>query len=352
MPISDVSALTRRYERLDQKPDPLVALDQMIPWESFRPDLRSALAQAGARATPEARKSAAGRKPWDEVLMFKVLVLQALYNLSDDHVEYLILDRLSFMRFLGLGLEDKVPDAKTVWLYREALTKTGVIEALFATFDGYLKHHGYLAIGGQIIDATIVPVPINRNTRDENAVIKAGGVAEDWQTQPAKLRQKDLDARWTKKHGRSYYGYKNHINVDRRYKLVRHYTVTDAARADSQELDALLDPANTARDVWADSAYRSAETEDKLAEQHFRSRIHRRARRNRPLSEREEKGNTARSRIRARVEHVFGHRVTSMGGKLVRTIGIVRAKVKIGLQNLTYNMQRFVCLERSANASL
>jgi IS5 family transposase len=205
--------------------------------------------------------------------------------------------------------------------------------------------------GGQIIDATIVPVPINRNTRDENAVIKAGGVPEDWQTQPAKLRQKDLDARWTKKHGRSYYGYKNHINVDRRYKLVRHYTVTDAARADSQELDALLDPANTARDVWGDSAYRSAETEDKLASRHFRSRIHRRAQRNRPLPVREQKGNTARSRIRARVEHVFGHRVTAMGGKLVRTIGMVRAKVKIGMQTLTYNMQRFVCLQRSANAS-
>ena len=350
MPHSDLSALTCRYESLDKKPDPLAALNQMIPWESFRPRLRSALVAAGSRATAETRKSAAGRKPWDEVLMFKVLVLQALHNLSDDHVEYLILDRLSFMRFLGLGLADKVPDAKTVWLYREALTKTGVIEALFDDFDVYLKQHGYLAMGGQIVDATLVPVPRNHNTQEENEVIKAGRVPEEWTTHPAKLRQKDLDARWTKKHGQSHYGYKNHINVDRRHKLVRRYTVTDAARHDSQELDTVLDPANTARDLWADSAYRSAETEEKLAQQHYRSRVHRRPWRNRPLSEREKKGNTTRSRVRARVEHVFGYMVTSMGGKLVRTIGMLRAKVKIGMRNLTYNMRRFICLERLAEA--
>ena len=104
-------------------------------------------------------KSAVGRKPWDKVLMFKVLVLQTLYNFADDSVEYLIRDRLSFMRFLGLGLQVRVPDAKTVWLYREALAKTGLTEALFADFDTHLKENGYLAMGGQIIDATIVPVP-------------------------------------------------------------------------------------------------------------------------------------------------------------------------------------------------
>ena len=345
-------AANRRYESLDRKSDPLVALNRLIPREGFRPRLRSALEAAGARATAEARKSAAGRKPWDEVLMFKVLVLQALYNLSDDHVEYLILDRLTFMRFLGLGLEDRVPDAKTVWLYREALTKTGVIAALFDDFDGYLKQHGYLAMGGQILDATLAPVPRNHNTRGENEVVKAGGVPEAWKNHPAKRRQEDPDARWAKKHGRSYYGYKNHIGVDRRHKLVRRYTVTDAARGDGQELDAVLDQANTARDVWGDSAYRSAAIEEKLAGCHFRSRVHRRPWRNRKLTEREQRGNTTRSRVRARVEHVFGHMVTSMGGKLVRVIGAVRARVKIGLRNPTYNMQRLVCLERMTEASL
>ena len=113
----------------------------------------------------------------------------------------------------------------------------------------------------------------------------------------------------------------------------------------------MLDDTNTCRDVWADSAYRSAETEEKLTEKHFRSRVHRRAKRNHGLSEREHKSNQTRSKVRARVEHVFGHQVTAMGGKLVRTIGIVRAKVKIGMQNLTYNMQRFTGLERMRGAT-
>ena len=350
MPHSDFPALTRRYERLDQKPDPLVALNQLIPWETFQPRLRAALEAAGARTRPEARKSAAGRPPWDEALMFKVPVLQALYNLADDHVEYLILARLSFMRFLGLGMEDKVPDAKTVWLYREALAETGAMEALFDAFDTYLHQNGYRAMGGQVIDATLVPAPVNHNTKEENDVIKAGGVPEEWKKNPARLRQKDLDARWTKKNERSHHGYKNHINVDRRHKLIRRYTITDAAPHDSQEFDTVLDPDNTARDIWADSAYRSAKIEARLAEQHYRSRIHRRPWRNRPLTERENKGNTTRSRVRARVGHVFGHTVTSMGGKLVRTIGVVRARMKIGMQNLAYNMQRFVCLGRRAEA--
>lgn len=337
--------LSRRYDSLDAKRDPLVALNKLIPWGSFRPALRAALEAAGQRARAETRKSRAGRKPMDEIVMFKVLILQALYGLSDDAVEYQVRDRLSFMRFLGLGLEDRVPDAKTIWLYREALNKDGTARTLFETFEAYLRKQGYLAMSGQIIDATIVPVPKNRNTVEENEAIKKGEVPEGWAEKPAMRRQKDLDARWTKKHGQSHYGYKNHVNVDRRHKLVRRYTVSDAARHDSQELEAVLDPDNTAADVWADSAYRSAEIEARLKQTHLRSRIHRKAVRGRALTEREKQGNRTRSKVRSRVEHVFGAFVNDMGGKLVRTIGIARAKTKIGLQTLGYNMRRFACLE-------
>ena len=137
--------LSDRYASLDAKRDPLVEIDAVVPWEEFRPTLERVW-----RKPDEARKSRAGRKPMDAVLMFKTLVLSALYNLSDDQIEYQVRDRLSFMRFLGLGLEDRVPDAKTVWLYREGLAQAGLVEELFRQFDGYLSRQGYIARGGQI----------------------------------------------------------------------------------------------------------------------------------------------------------------------------------------------------------
>ena len=193
----------------------------------------------------------------------------------------------------------------------------------------------------QMIDASIVPVPRQRNRRDGNAAIKAGETPEGCDEQPAKRRRKDADARWTKKHGKSHYGYKNNVNVDRRHKLIRRYTVTDATVHDSQTLD----ETNTASDIWVDSAYRSAETEAKLADRGLRSRIHRKAHRNRALSKREQQGNTTRSKTRARVEHVFGAQMNDMGGTLVRSIGIARAKARIGLKNLAYNMRRALHLD-------
>ena len=207
-----------------------------------------------------------------------MLVLQALYNLSDDAMEYQLRDRLSYMRFIGLGLEDAVPDAKTLWLYREALAKAGAVEGLFTQFDSHLKAKGYLAMGGQIIDATIVLAPRQRNSRDDNALIKSGKTPADWEAHPAKNRQKDKDARWTKKHGRTHFGYKNHISIDQ-----RRYAVSSASVHDSQKLHDLLDPDNTASSVWADSAYRSNESEAKLAERGMTSHIHQRGSRGKPL---------------------------------------------------------------------
>ena len=161
--------VAKRYAGLDAKKDPLVGIDTLVPWESFRERLEGAWRRPAA-----ARKSAAGRKPWDAIVMFKAIVLCELYNLSDEQVEYQLRDRLSFVRFLGLGLEDAVPDAKTVWLYREQLAQAGIIERVFDDFDGHLRSQGYLAMGGQIVDASIVPVPKQRNSRDENEKVKAG----------------------------------------------------------------------------------------------------------------------------------------------------------------------------------
>ena len=283
--------------------------------------------------------------------MFKILVLQQLHNLSDDRIEYQIRDRLSFMRFLGLQLEDKVPDAKTVWLFRERLKAMNLVETLFARFHEQLAQRGYVARAGQMIDATFVEAPKQRNTREENVLIKEGAVPIEWgkAENKHKLAQKDTDARWTKKNDEKHYGFKNHINADQTHKLIQNYTVTDAAVHDSQAIDGLLDIDADAngdkRAVYADSAYRSAEREAELAQQNIPSQICGKGSRGHPLSEKQKAGNHEKSKVRSRVEHVFGAQA-QMGGHWVRTIGLLRAKVKIGMMNLVYNMMRLVQLTR------
>ena len=157
-----------------------------------------------------------------------------------------------------------------------------------------------------------------------------------------------MDARWTKKHGKSHFGYKNHINVDRRHKLIREYEASSASVHDSQKLDELIDADNTASGFWGDSAYRSADTENKLEDKGYCS--HHKGKRNKPLAAQQIKANKIRSKVRVRVEHVFGFHERSMGGKLIRTVGMVRAKTKIGMMNLVYNMSRFIQLETGAAA--
>ena len=326
--------LRERQKKLLATRDFLDRVNRLVAWESFRPVLDKAL----KRSTGDK----GGRPPFDTVLMFKVLVLQALYNLSDEQTEYQILDRQSFMMFVGLELCDDVPDARTIWLFRETLRQAGAVERLFARFDAMLDAQGFAASGGQIIDATFVEAPRQRNSRDDNAAIKDGAIPADWSGK--KKAHKDTDARWTKKNGVAFYGYKNHANVDRKHKLIRKYRVTDASVHDSQKLDDVLDPHNDSNDVWADSAYRSEEQEQRLKEKGYKSHIHERSYRGKPLTPEQETANTERSRVRVRVEHVFGHIETTMNGCYVRTVGKLRADAKIGLENIAYNISRFTFL--------
>ena len=179
--------LEQRHEKLEQKQDLLVRLNEMIPWEEFRLLLE--------QMHEKVCKSKAGRKPTDGVILFKMLILQQLYNISDESLEYQVNDRLSFMRFLKLGIEDQVPDATTVWLFRQQLTDKGLIKPLFERFDEYLRGQGYQAEVGQIVDATLIPVPKQRNRTAENDQIKQGEIPSEWQDNPHRLAQKDTDAR-------------------------------------------------------------------------------------------------------------------------------------------------------------
>ncbi len=333
----------RPLELLSKKGDRLEAIDKLVEWESFRADI-----EAIVMTPDDTKKSNAGRKPIDAIVLFRMLVLQTLYNLSDEETEFQINDRMTFMRFIGKGLEGRIPDATTLWLFREKLASAGLIEKLFERFDQHLEAKGYIARGGQMIDATIVSVPTQRNGRDENEAIKAGKTPEGWEDEPAKNSQKDKDARWTKMHGKSFYGDKNHVNADAKHKLIRRYAVTDASVHDSGKLDDVLTKTNTSSCVFADSAYRSAATEEKLKQQGLNSRIHTRGVRGRPLSKRQQDANRKKNKVRARIEHIFGAQENAPGGRIVRSIGFVRAAAKIGLQNLVYNMRRMVSLERMA----
>lgn len=321
--------LDKRMSKIDSNGDPLVKINQAVDWEIFRPVLEE------TRNKP--RKSAAGPKGYDVILLFKILVLQSLYNLSDDATEYQILDRHSFSRFLGLHLGDKVPDATTIWRFREDLAHADVLKFLFDQFEVHLQECGYTALKGQIVDASIVKVPVQRNSRDENNQIKRGETPTTWSD--SKRRQKDTDARWTKKNGKSFFGYKNHIVIDAKHKLIRGWQVTDASVHDSNVFEDLLTD-NTSRDVWADSAYYSKKRLKSLKGEGYREHICRKGNRHKKLTERERQSNRTKSRVRSRVEHVFGLQAQKAGNLLLRTVGLTRATTKIGLRNLAYNMDR------------
>ncbi|KAI9129811.1 IS5 family transposase [Acaryochloris sp. CCMEE 5410] len=326
--------IKHRREQLEARKDNLSEINRLVDWDIFHNCLE--------QLPQPKRKSKAGRKPIDRLLLLKLLILQQLYNLSDEELEYQTHDRLSFRRFLGLSADDEVPDSTTLWLFRQSLSDADLIETLFETFNEYLAGCGYTAKGGQIMDATLVPVPIQRNTREENKQIKQGDIPPEWKDKPHKQSHKDTDARWTKKNGKSHFGYKNHINIDAEYGFIRQHQVTDASVHDSQPFCDLLDGENDADEIWADSAYRSEALEAGLEAIGYVSQIHERGYRHHPLTEEQKQTNRGKSKVRAKVEHVFGAWVMNLGGKQVRCIGIKRVRAQLGLKDLAYNVRRYV----------
>ena len=301
---------TDRLHELSAHGDPLEKLSATVDFELFRQDLTAALG--------ERDPSKGGHPGFDPVLKFRMLVLQTMHGLSLDQTEYLLRDRLSWMRFCGLGPGDKVPDANTLWDFREALIKANAFDALFERLNQAITDAGYLSpfgvcmqtptgqrMSGQIMDATLVAAPRQRNTADEKARIKEGKTANEiWPEKPARARQKDTDAplswfaskplpgnEWTVKFTKAKpaedgskpvdiaiptFGYKSHISIDRRHGIIRRSIVSDAAAHDGARLrEGLIDPANTASAVWADTAYRSQANEDHLERHGKVSQIHR-----------------------------------------------------------------------------
>lgn len=343
-----------RLAELSRQGDPLEKLATTVDFEIFRPTLAKAL----KRQDP----SKGGRPPFDAVLKFRMLVLQALHGLSLEQTEYLVRDRLSWMRFCGLGPGDAVPDANTLWDFREALIVARSLDRLFARLDRAIGEAGYLPMSGQIVDATLVAAPRQRNTDAEKAAIKAGNTAREiWPDQPAKAAQKDVNARWTVKFAKARpaadgsprvdiaiptYGYKAHISIDRRHGVIRRQKVTDAAAHDGTRLrEGLIDPNNTASDVWADTAYRSAANEAFLRGIGKVSRIHVKKPRGKAMPSRTARANARKSAVRARVEHPFAMLKGPMR-LMIRTIGQARAEAAVTFATMAYNMKRWCWLDR------
>ena len=323
--------------KLSKLGDQLEKLDHVIEWRLFEEILN--------RVFVKEKKGAGGRPPYNYLLLFKTLILQRLFNISDDQAEFQINDRMTFRRFLGLSLGDQVPDAKTIWLFRDRLAKAGVMEELFNSFSFQLEQQGIISHKGTIVDATFVEAPRQRNTRDENRQIKEGKIPEDWEKPEnvSKIRQKDTDARWTIKNKERHFGYKDHVKVDAESKLITGYSVTDASVHDSQVFIGLIDENDKV--LYADSAYSGNPIAEQLP-QGIENQIHEKGYRNRPLSEEQKAENKRKSRTRSRIEHVFGYMSGTMRGITVRSIGISRAKFNIGLTNLVYNLCRYVILNR------
>jgi IS5 family transposase len=180
---------SNRLKKLSTLGDPLEKLNRVVDWHLFEDILNKAFAKE--------HKGARGRPPCSYLLLFKIPILQRLFNISDDQAEYQINDRVSFMRFLGLALGDLVLDAKTIWLFRDTLAKADVMGDLFELFTRQLEERGIITHTGSVVDTTFVEAPCQRNTRDENRQIKEGKTPEEWEKPDSarKLCQKDTDAR-------------------------------------------------------------------------------------------------------------------------------------------------------------
>lgn len=330
----DLFASQTHISKLDKLGDPLTDIDQLI-------DIK-ALSDAVEQSRPDVDYSRGGRPPYPVETMLRILLIKRLYGLSDEQCEYQLLDRSSHKRFCKLEDSLSVPDRTTIWNFQQTLGEDGVT-ALFNAIDAQIQQAGYIARCGQLIDATLIKAPIQRNRKKDNESIKQGDIPEDW-SEP-KRRQKDVEATWTKKHGNSHFGYKLSINVDNKHKLIRTYETDTAKVHDSQHIEVLFDHSNTNKDFYADSGYAGEPIRAKLKSHKLRNHIQNKGVRNKPLSACQKRRNKRIAKTRVRVEHPFAQ-IHHMGGKMIKTIGQARANVQMGLIVCCHNLKRLTYLKK------
>jgi IS5 family transposase len=334
----------KALERLSELGDPLERLDEIMDWAIFVPimdEIRPDKTQEGV----------GGRPPYTNLFVIKALILKSLNNVSNGQMEFLINDRLTWKRFLGLGLEEKVPDANSFWAWEELLTKSGQYEELFQLFNQKLAQAGVIANKGSLQDSSFVDVPRQRISRDEREALKQGDLPDRW-LMPGnenELSQRDAEAAWAKKGEETHFGYKDHIEVDSESKIITDFEVTPANVHDSQEMSMIDEDVAM---FSADSAYNTPKIVDTLLRRNpdMELLICEKGTRGHPLTDEQKARNREISRIRARVEHVFGRMHGSMGGITVRCIGLTRVRYSVCMKNLAYNLLQYGTLFKFGRA--
>jgi IS5 family transposase len=312
-----------REARRNKLGDALQVMEQHVDF--------AALATEIDLAAPRPSREGGGRPPFPTEPMVRVLLIQQL-------------NRLSVQRFDGLRTSSQIPDRTTTWTFKERLIQPGASESVFDAVNRQLSRHGYIARGGQMIDASIAQAPKQSLCKEEKAIASEGAMPADWK--PAKRHQKDMDARWTKKHGKSYFGYKVSANADKRYNLVGRIKVSRASEHYTTHFAGVLDTANTNRDILAGKGSADGEREARLSKQGWRMHIQRKGSKDKPISEAQHRRNHRIAKTRARIEHVFAG-LAQMGGKTLRPIGLARATLHLNWKVAAYNLQRLVYLKEA-----
>lgn len=325
-----------KQQKHNQHVNKLNEFNELIDWESFREELESMYSYKNGKG---------GRPSFDPVMMFKLLFLQRLYKLSDDEMEFQILDRRSFQKFLGIQEYERVPDSKTIWAFKERLREEKLDKVLFHKLEYWFKKQQVQVKGGYIIDATIIESPIQHITNEEKESLKQGEIPKEWKEKPHKKAQKDTDAKFVKKGERVYHGYKNHIIVNSETKIIETYEITPASTHDSVLAPEMLEQLKEGSEVYGDSAYISEDIKEVARRKKLNMKISKRNYRNKKLKTEEKEYNKEISKVRARVEHVFAS-MKAFGGKVFRRVGLERAEFEGFISNFTYNVVRIRFLLR------
>jgi IS5 family transposase len=298
-------------EGFGQNPD-LEALDAAIDWSPLE------------RIVSGLYASADGRPSYPPLVMVKALLLQQWYGVSDPRLEFLLKDSLSMRRFVGLGAQDGTPDHSTISRFRSQLATKGFDGVLFDEVVRQLDTRGFVLRRGTIIDATIVEAAVSRPS------MKDGKGARS---------KKDPDARWTRKYGRSHFGYKAHVGMDRDSGVIRTRTFTGASAGDSGQAEALIVGDEDA--VYADRGYENKQRRRTLRARGVKDRIMHRADKHRPvLPSRMRLRNRLISKVRAQVERVFAVFKQHWNYRRVRYIGLRPNAAHFNLLCLAFNIQR------------